>query len=182
MTSFGGLIKSSSRELLGLLASLGFSAVCQASPVHYTFELIGAAGGPTLGSFTYTTADFITADVLAALVNLDSCTPVSGAACSSQEFHVSSVGFASGAADIADVIGFSNMFSTTTTTSFHYFANGAFGAAGVYTAGILRNDFSRLTVAVDAPTHVPEPATWSLALLALGVVGVGSIHRRAATS
>ena len=173
---------TSPSSLLGAAAaaiavSLAFAAPSQAA-VHYVFERV--AGDPSLGGFTYSAADFLTADATVPAAGLDSCTPFGGA-CSAQQFHISSVGFAGGATDVADVLGFGLIFpGGITATGFHYFANGAFGAVGVYAAMILTDDHSRLIVTQDAVTAgVPEPATWGLMLLGFGAAGA-ALRRRTA--
>ena len=92
-----------------------------------------------------------------------------------QEFHISSVGFVSGTSDVADVIGFRNIFPGGSSTGFHYFANGAFSTPGVYGAMLLSTDASRLTVTL-VRDGVPEPATWAMMLA--GFFGLGGVLRR----
>ena len=66
-----------------------------------------------------------------------------------------------------------------TSTSFHYFANGAFGNVGIYAATVLRGDTPRLTVTQDAPlSGAPERAEWALIFAGFGLAGTAIRARR----
>ena len=166
-TSYSGILMNAFAKIV-LAASAILLARPVAATVTYTYSLSAGNG------FVYTAPTFITTRSAAFappndnMPVLDSCTTIAAfGACQYAQF------LPTGTFNAAhDVIGFG---AANIGQIFSYFADGAFGAAGVYRDTTISGSTATLTVKNNA---VPEPATF--AALALGAGLVGWTRRRRA--
>lgn len=133
--------------------------------VIYTFRsFTEALGQPLLGSFSYTSPNFIT-------TNRDVPTPTNCMvigripSCGDMQYFWADrqAGY--------DVIGFS---FNQSATAFYYFPDGAFRAFGTY--GTVGEGFDYAGILKVSP--IPEPATWAMMLVGFAAIGATARRRR----
>jgi hypothetical protein len=167
------------RALVSMLALTGALACGSSSQaaVHYAFEFTSAYAPGTPISFEYTAPGFIDVNQSFAAAAVDACASYPGTTCGVMEFFPDSGSLISSGDDLFDAIGFNFLQGGGGAGSYHYFADGAFGQAGVH---VVANDDGRARLTVT--TSVPEPATWAMMLL--GFSGLGAalrVRRRGVT-
>jgi hypothetical protein len=158
------------KNAIAVLVS-GLLGIANAHATLITYEF--HADSPYVGSMTYTAPDFITSNIFVPAGSLDACTtlPVS-TGCYRMELYSDSSPLA--AFDFYDAIGFSTV---TRGTYYYYFANGIFSTPGSYDS-VLFLGLRQAGHLVISQASVPEPA--SLALLSIGLAGLGFSRRKKA--
>lgn len=143
--------------------SVTAAALCAApASAAVLYEFSGAAG-----SFSLTSAQYITADTTIAAGDLDSCS--STGPCLSILFDPQNAG-----QGLYDRIGFRREAGGPGfwIESYHYFDLGAFGQNGTYASLLGINPATlRVSGTADPTGAVPEPATWAMLILGFGLVG-----------
>ncbi|MBU1377038.1 MAG: PEPxxWA-CTERM sorting domain-containing protein [Alphaproteobacteria bacterium] len=185
------LVRAARRTLLSIMAggvaAMALGSAAQAGVV-YTFEWFAGDSEEALyAGSTYASADFITMDREVAPEALDACTVnFPGGSCRTQTFAVDSTPYGDPDYDVLVFAYNANVASrvagpaaahTTGSSRVHAFADGAFGAEGVYWE--LSDTYnSRLTVSVVPDSAAPEPSTWALMIGGLGLTGTVLRRRR----
>ncbi len=153
-----------------LLAGAALAFQCQA----VTYSFTGFFGEPLpdgqldqTASFMLSLPDFITSNTQVLVTSMDSCqTPASP--CANATFHVDAA--ADGLTDEKGVQAL-ELSSLSGYTFYYYFAPSAFGSAGTYDS-LYGFDSASLVAAV------PEPGSYALMALGLGLIAVRSWRRR----
>lgn len=156
---------------------LAFAGAGQAT-VTYMYEGIRDDPTEANGSFSYTAADFLTANTTVSPGALDSCNSFADTVCDVQTLYVDTGVLYGEDRNDAIAVGSRNAFYRY--TNYSYFVDGALGAAGVYHAMRNGSDHSTLTVTDNGigggTAGIPEPATWAVMLV--GFAGIGAALRR----
>jgi len=161
-----------------LVAGL-FSLLSTPALASVIYEFSGTAPGkydPQLGeTFTFTTDDFITASLTVPGSNLDSCSVTS----TTVQYSCAEVDFAPGTSYdtmtfLASTAGGAEIWGTE-----YLFAAGAFSASGTYSM-VPFGDFGPISgqLTVSESTKVPEPTSFALLSLGLGVLGGARLRRQ----
>lgn len=156
-----------------VVALVAFMAVPATASIRYEFTAHSSFEGIS-GSLSYTSPNFISDNRFVPVASLDSCTvttPVGGACTFSMPFFADTTVF--GGADTYDFVGFQVAFSQPA----YYFANGAFGALGIYET-LEFGSAQAATLIVSQVGGVPEPATWAMMIGGFGLVGSAARRRR----
>ncbi len=143
--------------------------ICAAAPASADVIYDFASTFPGVWTFEYISPTFITVnEIPAPVAGLVSCTPPG---CSVPSFYPDASPLSAPPTDNYDAIG-AHPYGPSGSTIFFYFPNGAFSAVGSYNS--VSDYVGTLTVSQAVPA--PEPAT--LALLALGLAGLGFTRRK----
>lgn len=179
-------------------AMLGGSAAQAAVTYDFRWYAHDEPGAELLGSFSFTTADFIDARTELTPDQLDSCTVgVIAASCAGVALDPDSQNYdplLGGDAYDVVVFDYDQMIPSRIPamaasgrgvremSDVHWFDEGAFRTVGVHQQ--IRSDYISVLTVSGAPDAggVPEPSTWALMIAGFGLAGTGLRRRRLAVA